>query len=85
MREVRPGHYEGEYAVSVGTNLAFAPVLVRLSKDGLTALAEAPDTLTIITTPPSVGETEPAAGGHINITRPNIVATFVTVGNTGIS
>jgi len=84
MREVRSGHYEGDYVVSVGTNLADAPVLVRLTKNSLTALVEAPDPLTIITTPPSVGETAPAAGGQINITRPNIVATFVTVGNKGM-
>lgn len=84
MREVRPGHYEGAYAVSVGTNLTDAPLLVRLNKDGLTALAEAPDPITIITTPPSVRETAPASGGQINISRPNIVATFITVGNTGM-
>jgi Copper amine oxidase N-terminal domain len=84
MRETRSGHYEGKYEVSVGTNLTNAPILVRLSKNGLTALAEAPDPATIITTPPSVGEIEPGNGSQINISRPNIVATFVTVGNTGM-
>jgi Copper amine oxidase N-terminal domain len=84
MRETQPGHYEGTYEVSVGTNLTNAPILVRLTKNGLTALAEAPDPATIITTPPSVGEIEPGNGSHINISRPNIIATFVTVGNTGM-
>jgi hypothetical protein len=84
MRETSPGHYEGEYSVAVGTNLTDAPVLVRLSKDGLTALAEAPDALTIVTTPPSISDTQPADGAHINIVRPNIVASFSTVGDTGM-
>jgi hypothetical protein len=85
MREVRPGHYEGEFQVSVGTNITNAPVLVRLRKDGQTALAQTAHPVTIITTPPSVGEIEPGAGAQINIARPNIVATFVTVGDTGMN
>jgi hypothetical protein len=84
MREVTPGRYEGQYNVAVGTNITSAPVLVRLTKNGLTALAEAPHAVTIITTPPSVGEVEPSPGTQINIARPNILATFVTVGETGM-
>jgi len=57
MRETYPGHYEGDYRVGVGTNLADAPIVVRLRKSGEEAVAQAPDALTIITTPPSVRET----------------------------
>lgn len=84
MREVRAGRYEGDYFVGVGTNLTDAPVLVRLSRGGETALAEAPDPLTIVTTPPVVKETAPAADARINTSRPNIFATFATVGDKGL-
>jgi hypothetical protein len=84
MRETRPGHYEGDYLVTLGTNLTDAPVFVHLIRNGETALAEAPDPLTILTTPPSVKETAPGAGARINTTRPNIFATFVTVGDKGM-
>jgi hypothetical protein len=85
MRETRPGHYEGTYGAAVGTNVADAPVFVRLQLAGLTALAEAPDPVTIITTPPNVRETQPSDGVTINIARPNIVATFGTVAQTGMN
>ncbi len=84
MRETRPGHYEGTYGASVGTNVANAPLLVRLMLGALTALAEAPDTATIITTPPTVHETQPSSGAIINMARPNIVASFATVADTGM-
>jgi hypothetical protein len=84
MRETRPGHYEGQYEVTVGTNLTAAPVLVRLSRNGETAIAQAPDPLTIVTTPPSVKDAAPGDGARINTSRPNIFATFLTVGNTGM-
>ncbi|HXW52243.1 MAG TPA: copper amine oxidase N-terminal domain-containing protein [Candidatus Acidoferrales bacterium] len=84
MRETRPGHYEGSYQASVGTNVTNAPILVRLALEGLTAQAEAPDPATIITTPPSVRETEPGSSAAINVLRPNIVVTFQTVADTGM-
>jgi hypothetical protein len=84
MRETRPGHYEGEYLVSVGTNLTDAPIFVRLVRNAETALAEAPHALTIVTTPPSVKETAPGDGARINVARPNIFAAFSSVSNRGM-
>ena len=84
MREVRPGRYEGRFAVTVGTNLTDAPILVRLAKNGQTAVAECPQPITIVTTPPTVLDAAPSAGARINSVRPNIVATFLTVGGTGM-
>lgn len=84
MRETRSGHYEGQFEVGVGTNLTAAPVLVRLSRGGETALAQAPDPLTIVTTPPSVKDAAPGDDARINTSRPNIFASFQTVGNTGM-
>ncbi len=85
MRESRSGHYEGQYAVNVGTNLIDAPILVRLSHGGETAVAESPNLLNIVTTPPSVKDAAPVAGARVNTTRPGIFATFLTVGNKGMN
>ncbi|HEV2879342.1 MAG TPA: copper amine oxidase N-terminal domain-containing protein [Candidatus Eremiobacteraceae bacterium] len=84
MRETRPGHYEGQYGVTVGTNLIDAPILIRLSRSGETAVAEARNPLNIITTPPSVKDAAPLAGTSVNTSRPNIFAAFLTVGNKGM-
>ncbi len=84
MRETYPGRYEGQYEVNVGTNLVAAPILVRLIKSGETALAEAPNPLTIVTTPPTVSNAAPLAGATINTARPSIFATFLTLGNMGM-
>ena len=84
MREVRPGHYEGSYVVQVGTNLVDAPILVTLQKSGLIAHAVGPDPLNIITDPPQVKETAPAAGARINTLRPSIYVTFSTLGGKGM-
>ncbi|MDQ6781554.1 MAG: copper amine oxidase N-terminal domain-containing protein [Candidatus Eremiobacteraeota bacterium] len=84
MRETYPGHYEGDYRVSVGTNLADAPIVVRLRKNGAEAVAQAPDALTIITTPPSVRETAPASGQQINNPRPNIYLVFGVASDKGM-
>ncbi len=59
-------------------------MLVRLNRGGETALAEAPDPLTIVTTPPSVKDAAPGDGARINTSRPNIFASFQTVGDTGM-
>ncbi len=84
MRETRAGHYEGQYEVTVGTNLTDAPILVRLRKGGETAVAEAPNPLNVVTTPPSVKDAAPLSGATINTARPSIFATFLTVGNKGM-
>ena len=84
MDETRPGHYEGSYVVGVGTNLVDAPIIVRLQKNGLTAQAEGPDPLAIITTPPSVEDVKPEAGSQVNNAQPNIYATFSTFGDRGM-
>lgn len=84
MDETRPGHYEGSYVVEVGTNLVDAPIIVRLQKNGLTAQAEGPDPLAIITTPPSVEDVKPEAGSQVNNPQPNIYATFSTFGDRGM-
>ena len=84
MVETKPGHYEGSYVVEVGTNLVDAPIIVRLAKDGLTAQAEGPDPLAIITTPPSIEDVKPEAGSQVNNPRPNIYATFSTFGDRGM-
>ncbi|MBV8263833.1 MAG: copper amine oxidase N-terminal domain-containing protein [Candidatus Eremiobacteraeota bacterium] len=84
MRETSPGRYEGQYLVGVGTNLVAAPILVRLSKSGETALAEAPNPLTIITTPPSVSNAAPLPYALVNTARPSIFATFSTLGDLGM-
>ncbi|MDQ6766471.1 MAG: copper amine oxidase N-terminal domain-containing protein [Candidatus Eremiobacteraeota bacterium] len=84
MREIRPGHYEGQYTVTVGTNLTDAPILLRLAKNGETAVAEAPHPLNIVTTAPAVKDTAPTARARVNTARPNIFATFLTVGNKGM-
>jgi len=85
MSETRPGHYEGTYVVGVGTNLVDAPIIVRLQKNGLTAQAEGPDPLAIITSPPSVEDVKPEAGSQVNNARPNIYATFSTFGDRGMN
>lgn len=84
MRETSPGRYEGQYSIGVGTNLVAAPILVRLTKNGETAVAEAPNPLTIITTPPNVLNAAPAAGAAVNTARPSIFATFSTLGDIGM-
>ncbi|MDQ6825565.1 MAG: copper amine oxidase N-terminal domain-containing protein [Candidatus Eremiobacteraeota bacterium] len=84
MRETYPGHYEGDFLVGVGTNLTDAPIIVRFNKNGDTAVAEAPDPINILTTPPSVRDTAPATGQQINSARPNIYAAFSTVGDKGM-
>jgi hypothetical protein len=84
MTEVKPGHYEGSYLVEVGTNLVDAPIIVRLVKNGLTAEAEGPDPLAIITTPPSVKDAKPEPDSQVNSARPNIYVTFFTVGDRGL-
>jgi Copper amine oxidase N-terminal domain len=84
MKETRPGHYEGAYAVTVGTNVVDAPILVKLSKAGLTAHAVGPDPLSILTEPPQVKETAPLSGAHINTARPSIYVTFATIGGKGM-
>ena len=85
MRETRPGHYEGSYVVQVGTNLVDAPILITLAKGGRTANAVGPDPLNIITDPPQVKETAPAAGARVNTLRPSIYVTFVTLGGKGMN
>ena len=85
MREAHFGRYEGQYIVTVGTNLIDAPILVRLSHGGETAVAESPNLLNIVTTPPSVKDAAPAAGARVNTSRPSIFATFLTVGNKGMN
>jgi len=85
MREARAGHYEGQYVVTVGTNLVDGPILVRLSHGGETAVAESPNLLNIVTTPPSVKDAAPVAGARVNTARPGIFATFLTVGNKGMN
>jgi hypothetical protein len=84
MTETRPGHYEGSYLVEVGTNLVDAPIIVRLQKNGLTAQAEGPDPLAIITTPPSVKDAKPDSGTQVNNPRPNIYVTFSSIGDRGV-
>ncbi len=84
MRETYPGRYEGEFTVGVGTNLSDAPVVVRFAKDGETAIAEAADPLTIITTPPAVRATAPAADQAIVSRRPDVFASFTTAGDKGM-
>jgi Copper amine oxidase N-terminal domain len=84
MRETRAGHYEGQYEVTVGTNLTDAPILVRLRKGDESAVAEAPNPLNVVTTPPSVKDVAPLSGATINTARPSIFATFLTVGNKGM-
>lgn len=84
MSETRPGHYEGTYVVDVGTNLVDAPIIVRLQKNGITAQAEGPDPLAIITSPPTVGDVKPEAGSQVNNAKPNIYATFSTFGDRGM-
>ena len=84
MRETSPGRYEGQYAIGVGTNLVAAPILVRLTKNGETAVAEAADPLTIVTTPPSVNNVAPSAGAVVDTARPSIFATFSTLGDIGM-
>jgi hypothetical protein len=85
MTEVRPGHYEGSYLIEVGTNLIDAPIIVRLQKNGLTAQAEGPDPLAIITTPPTVKDAKPDAGAQVNNPRPNIYVTFYSFGDRGLN
>ena len=84
MRETYPGHYEGDYTIAVGTNLSDAPLIVRFAKNGETAVAEAPDAIDIVTTPPVVRETAPEANQQINAARPNIFAAFTTVNDKGM-
>jgi len=84
MQETRAGHYEGSYRVDVGTNLTDAPIIVQLRKNGDSAVAEAPDPLNIVTTPPSIGQVAPDDGARINSARPNIFATFNTVADKGM-
>lgn len=84
MRETNAGRYEGTYQVDVGTNLVDAPVFVRLRKGADTAVAAAPDPLTIITQPPKVQDTAPSPGARINTLRPSIYATFATLGGKGM-
>jgi len=84
MTETRPGHYEGTYVVDVGTNLVDAPIIVHLQKNGITAQAEGPDPLAIITSPPTVEDVKPEAGSQVNNAKPNIYATFSTFGDRGM-
>lgn len=84
MKEIRPGRYEGAYAVAVGTNIIDAPILVKLTKGGLTAHAVGPDPLSILTELPQVKETAPLSGARINTTRPSIYVTFATIGGKGM-
>jgi hypothetical protein len=84
MTETRSGHYEGSYLVVVGTNLIDAPIIVKLAKNGLTAQAEGPDPLAIITTPPTVKDAKPDPDSQVNSARPNIYVTFSTVGDRGL-
>jgi hypothetical protein len=84
MREVRPGKYEGTFAISVGTNFINAPIVVRAKKGDATAQSVAPDPLTIITTPPSVKDVAPAAGTTVGDLRPSVFVTFATLGDNGM-
>ncbi len=84
MQETRAGHYEGSYRVDVGTNMIDAPIVVQLRKNGESAVAEAPDPLTIVTTPPSIGQVAPDDGARINSARPNVFATFITIADKGM-
>jgi hypothetical protein len=84
MTETRPGHYEGTYVVDVGTNLVDAPIIVRLQKNGITAQAEGPDPLAIITSPPTIEDVKPEGGSQVNNAKPNIYATFSTFGDRGM-
>ncbi len=84
MSETRSGHYEGAFDVGVGTNLVAAPVIVRFALGSGAAQALTPDAATIITTPPSVREVEPAAGASVNSPRPSLYVTFATVGDSGM-
>jgi hypothetical protein len=84
MHETQPGHYEGAYLVEVGTNLVDAPIIVRLEKDGVTAQAEGPDPLAIITSPPSVLDAKPDSESAVNNPRPNVYVTFSTFGDRGM-
>lgn len=84
MEETRPGHYQGSYAVQVGTNLVDAPIVVHLTKSGVTAQAEAPDPLAIITSPPTVQDAKPDPASQVNNPRPNIYATFASFGDRGM-
>jgi len=84
MTETRPGHYEGTYVVDVGTNLVDAPIIVHFQKNGVTAQAEGPDPLAIITSPPTVEDVKPEAGSQVNNAKPNIYATFSTFGDRGM-
>jgi hypothetical protein len=84
LSETRPGEYSGRWPVTVGTNLTGAPLIVRLSRGGTSAIAEAANPISIITTPPAVGSVQPVPGATINLARPNIVVTFATVAQTGM-
>lgn len=84
MKEVRPGQYDGDYVVQVGTNLVDAPIIVHLRKGEQSAQTVGHFPLNVITTPPAVKETAPAKDARINTARPNIYATFATVGGKGM-
>jgi Copper amine oxidase N-terminal domain len=84
MREIRSGRYEGSFDIDVGTNLVAAPVIVRFALAAGTAQALAPDSATIITTPPTVRDVAPAPGAVVTSRRPSIYITFNTVGNRGM-
>ena len=79
LRETAPGTYTGRFTVPDRFNVTQVPIYGELSVAGGPAVRiAAGQTLTAVTTPPTIGDVAPPPGQTINNVRPSIYATFGT-------
>jgi hypothetical protein len=77
MRETSPGTYVGHYVIPERFDVTQVPVYGELTLgDAKAPRAQAADTLSAATTPPSIGEVAPPPGQTVNNLQPSIFATF---------
>ncbi len=86
MNETQAGTYTGSFTIPGRFNVAQVPVYGRLTLGrGPGARAEASQTLSATTVPPTIGEIAPPQGQTVNNVRPSIYATFGTPSGIAIS
>ncbi len=85
MREDAPGIYRARFAIPERFNVVQVPVFGRLAVGTSEApRTEAPVQLSAVTTPPAIVDIAPPSGQTVNNSRPNIYATFASLGGAGI-
>jgi len=86
LSESPPGTYTARYVIPPGVNFGRTSVYGRLNVSGSEApRAEAPQLVSVTTTPPQIPEIAPSNGTTVGNNRPSIYATFASPTDAGIN